>query len=65
MPVIDLVEMGMVGLLLLGSVVIVGKLLVTGQKSLMLAAEQWLYLWLGGGVVLMLLEFLQLVMSLH
>jgi hypothetical protein len=46
----------LLGLVLAASVVIVAKGLVSGQRSLMDFGGEFLWVWCGGGMLIMLLE---------
>jgi len=46
----------LLGLVLAGSIAIVAKELVSGQRSLMNVGGEFLWVWCGGGMLIILLE---------
>ena len=49
-------QIALLGLVLAASVVVVAKGLVSGQRSLMDVGGEFLWVWCGGGMLIMLLE---------
>jgi hypothetical protein len=53
---VEIIQLALIGLVLLGSVAVAVKNARFGVRSMYDAAFEWLYLWVGGGVALCLLE---------
>ena len=59
MQIVYWTQVSMLGLILVISVLIFGKSISKGDRSLMNGAAEFLWLWCGGGILMILMEVVE------